>query len=59
MYDNIEVSENEEDDAVDNAGFTGNFRRVKSKNLETISEKQFMAILKADNKMNEIMRLIS
>jgi hypothetical protein len=28
MYDDIAVSENEEDDAVDNAGYTGNFRRI-------------------------------
>jgi hypothetical protein len=27
MYEDIEVSENEEDDAVDAAGYTGNFRR--------------------------------
>jgi hypothetical protein len=39
MYDDIAVSENEEDDAVDNAGYTGNFRRIQSKNLESITEK--------------------
>lgn len=58
MYDEIVVSENEEDDAIDNAGYTGNFRRVQSKSLEAITEKDFMKILKNDNQLKEIMSLI-
>lgn len=58
MYDEIGLSENEEDDAIDNAGYTGNFRRAQSKSLEAITEKEFMKILKNDNQLKEIMGLI-
>lgn len=37
MYNSIEVVENEDDTAVDSAGYTGNFRRVDQKNFASIS----------------------
>ena len=39
MYDKLQVNEFEEDDAVDAAGYTGNFRRELNKESEVIDEK--------------------
>lgn len=57
MYEDLEVSDNEEDDAVDAAGYTGNFRR-NEKDLVPISESQFMEIIRNNNKMVQIMSMI-
>ena len=50
MYEDLEVSDNEEDAAVDAAGYTGNFRR-NEKDLVPISEFQFMEIIRNNNKL--------
>ena len=57
MYEDLEVSDNEEDDAVDAAGYTGNFRR-NEKDLVPISESQFMEIIRNNNKLVQIMSMI-
>ena len=50
MYEDLEVSDNEEDDAIDKAGYTGNFRR-NEKDLTPITELQFMDIIRNNNKL--------
>ena len=57
MYEKLPLIENEEDTAVDNAGFTGDFRR-KNANHPEISEQQFIEIVRKDNKLAEIMKII-
>lgn len=57
MYDKLPLIENEEDTAVDNAGYTGDFRR-KNLNLPEITEEEFIEIVKKDNKLAEIMKII-
>ena len=49
MYDELDVYEDDgEDDAVDNAGYTGNFHRIKMK-LTPISDADFlMCIMNKD-----------
>jgi hypothetical protein len=57
MYEDLEVSDNQEDDAVDAAGYTGNFRR-NEKDLVPISETQFMEVIKNNNKLAQIMSMV-
>lgn len=57
MYEELEVSDNEEDDAVDAAGYTGNFRRDE-KSLVPINETQFMEVFRKNNKLAQVMQMI-
>ena len=58
MYENLEVSDNDEDDAVDNAGYTGNFRRDE-KALVPISEVELMAVMRSEQKIWQLMSMIN
>jgi hypothetical protein len=58
MYDDIIVSENEEDHAIDAAGFTGNFRRENNKKNEILSDIEIIECIKSDNKLSEVMKFI-
>ena len=42
MYNSLEIEENEDDTAVDAAGYTGNFRRIDQKTLASISQAEFL-----------------
>jgi|APSaa5957512535_1039671.scaffolds.fasta_scaffold578268_1 hypothetical protein len=48
MYDKLNVSDDEGDDAVDNAGYTGNFFRnfEKEKNYEELTDKELIEVFK-------------
>ena len=58
MYDKMHVVEDEGDDAIDAAGYTGNFRRSMQANQVEISEKDFFQVFKNDNKMGELAFII-
>ena len=58
MYDELQVNEYEEDDAVDAAGYTGNFRRENNKESWVISDKEFVELFKQDNKLARMMLTI-
>jgi len=58
MYNKLDVVENEADDAIDAAGYTGNFRRVLAKDLQFITQIEFIEVFKGENKLGELMRII-
>lgn len=57
-YDKLQVEEFTEDDAIDAAGYTGNFRREVNKNAVQISEREFVAIFEKNNKLDTLMEMI-
>ena len=54
----MHVVEDEGDDAVDAAGYTGNFRRSIPKNQSEISEQDFFQVFRDENKMGELAFII-
>ena len=59
MYKNMQLEENEDDEAIDAAGYTGNFRRGDDKGKKVMmTEIEFIDILVADNKLEELMKTI-
>ena len=58
MYNGLEIEENEDDTAVDAAGYTGNFRRVNQKSLQAITQAEFMQNFRDEHKLAELMRVI-
>jgi len=58
MYQSLEVAENEEDNAVDTAGYTGIFRRQDDKHLYMLSTDEFVDVFQKENKLSDVMRLI-
>jgi hypothetical protein len=58
MYKEMELEENEDDNAVDMAGYTGIFRRESTKNLKIMEMDEFIKVFKQDNKLAALMKLI-
>lgn len=58
MYEQLHIPENEEDDAIDAAGFTGNFRREVPVQQLQINVFEFIDVFKKENKLAELMETI-
>jgi hypothetical protein len=61
MYDKLNVSDCEDDDAVDPAGYTGVFFRNVDRNgnaNEDLTDRQLVEIFVKDNKLEEFSRMI-
>ena len=58
MYETMHVEEDEADDAIDAAGYTGNFRRSMPSNMTEITEQEFFKVFKDNDKLGELSFII-
>ena len=54
LYNKLDIEENEEDDAVDAAGYLGEFHREIDQNAVDLTEAELIELFVNDSKMDEL-----
>lgn len=54
LYNSLHIEDNEQDDAIDTAGYIGNFHRADPKDAKDLTQAQLIELFKDEDKIDEL-----